>query len=89
MADAIVTDPAGRCPSGQREQTVNLPVHAFEGSNPSRPTLKDPRCGGGPVDFGLGTPRRTSEQEFRNGDVEPAAEFPADLPFVSDDFEPG
>ena len=23
------------CPSGQREQTVNLPAYAFEGSNPS------------------------------------------------------
>jgi hypothetical protein len=28
-------------PSGQREQTVNLPAHAFEGSNPS-PTMEDP-----------------------------------------------
>jgi hypothetical protein len=26
------------CPSGQREQTVNLPAHAYEGSNPS-PTI--------------------------------------------------
>jgi hypothetical protein len=26
------------CPSGQREQTVNLPANAYEGSNPS-PTL--------------------------------------------------
>src|SRR5262245_25594335 len=26
-------------PSGQREQTVNLPAHAFEGSNPSPTTL--------------------------------------------------
>ena len=26
-------------PSGQREQTVNLPAHAFEGSNPS-PTIR-------------------------------------------------
>src|ERR1700682_3534494 len=26
------------CPSGQREQTVNLPAHAFEGSNPSPST---------------------------------------------------
>ena len=30
-------DPVGY-PSGQREQTVNLPAHAFEGSNPS-PTM--------------------------------------------------
>ena len=30
-------DPVGY-PSGQREQTVNLPAHAFEGSNPS-PTI--------------------------------------------------
>ncbi len=28
----------GRCPSGQREQTVNLPAYAFGGSNPSLPT---------------------------------------------------
>ena len=27
------------CPSGQREQTVNLPAHAFDGSNPSPSTL--------------------------------------------------
>jgi hypothetical protein len=27
-----------RCPSGQREQTVNLPALAFEGSNPSLST---------------------------------------------------
>ena len=26
------------CPSGQREQTVNLPANAYEGSNPS-PTM--------------------------------------------------
>ena len=26
------------CPSGQREQTVNLPAYAFEGSNPSPST---------------------------------------------------
>ena len=28
----------GRCPSGQWEQTVNLPADAYGGSNPSRPT---------------------------------------------------
>ncbi len=28
----------GRYSSGQRGQTVNLMAHAFEGSNPSRPT---------------------------------------------------
>jgi hypothetical protein len=26
------------CPSGQREQTVNLPAHAFVGSNPTPST---------------------------------------------------
>ncbi len=31
---------SGRCPSGQREQTVNLPAYAFGGSNPSLPTLR-------------------------------------------------
>jgi hypothetical protein len=29
------------CPSGQREQTVNLPAYAFEGSNPSPSTIPD------------------------------------------------
>ena len=28
------------CPSGQREQTVNLPAYAFEGSNPSPSTTR-------------------------------------------------
>ena len=28
------------CPSGQREQTVNLPAYAFEGSNPSPSTSR-------------------------------------------------
>ena len=32
-------DNEGRCPSGQREQTVNLPAYAFGGSNPSLPTI--------------------------------------------------
>jgi hypothetical protein len=31
----------GRCPSGQREQTVNLPAYAFGGSNPPRPTTAE------------------------------------------------
>jgi hypothetical protein len=31
-----------RYPSGQREQTVNLPAYAFEGSNPSLSTKFDP-----------------------------------------------
>ena len=30
------------CPSGQREQTVNLPVYAFGGSNPSPGTGAEP-----------------------------------------------
>ncbi len=29
---------AGSCPSGQREQTVNLPAYAYGGSNPPLPT---------------------------------------------------
>ena len=37
-------------PSGQREQTVNLPAQAFEGSNPS-PTMR--RCGGGAAGLGV------------------------------------
>jgi hypothetical protein len=33
------------CPSGQREQTVNLPAHAFEGSNPSPSTKFEDTAG--------------------------------------------
>ena len=33
------------CPSGQREQTVNLPAHAFDGSNPSPSTGPSPPPG--------------------------------------------
>src|SRR5205823_283436 len=29
----------GSCPSGQWEQTVNLPANAYVGSNPSLPTI--------------------------------------------------
>ena len=35
---ATVSRLRGRCPSGQREQAVNLPAQAYGGSNPSRPT---------------------------------------------------
>ena len=35
----------GRCPSGQREQTVNLPAYAYGGSNPPRPTRRLSRHG--------------------------------------------
>ena len=31
----------GRCLSGQKEQTVNLPAYAFGGSNPSLPTDRE------------------------------------------------
>jgi hypothetical protein len=35
----------GRCPSGQREQTVNLPAYAYGGSNPPLPTGGAERLG--------------------------------------------
>ena len=38
-------------PSGQREQTVNLPAYAFEGSNPSPTTRKGK--GGRKLDAGV------------------------------------
>ena len=34
-----------RYPSGQREQTVNLPAYAFEGSNPSLSTMMHGHAG--------------------------------------------
>ena len=36
---------AERYPSGQREQTVNLPAYAFEGSNPSLSTMHHVHAG--------------------------------------------
>jgi hypothetical protein len=38
--DRVFSRALGRCPSGQREQTVNLPADAYGGSNPSRPTAR-------------------------------------------------
>src|SRR5262245_8388843 len=40
------TSGLGRFPSGQREQTVNLPAHAFGGSNPPLPTKMSTTRGG-------------------------------------------
>ncbi len=37
-----------RFPSGQREQTVNLSVYAFEGSNPSLSTTMEKKSAGAP-----------------------------------------
>ena len=38
---------AGRCPSGQRKQAVNLSVNTYGGSNPSRPTQNPSGCASG------------------------------------------
>ena len=46
----------GRYPSGQRGQTVNLMVHAYEGSNPSLPT----KFAEGEFD-----PEKTTNRSFR------------------------
>ena len=35
----FIYDCEGRWPSGQRQQTVNLPTYVYGGSNPSRPTV--------------------------------------------------
>jgi hypothetical protein len=39
------SETGGRCPSGQREQTVNLPAYAYGGSNPPLPTGGTERLG--------------------------------------------
>lgn len=31
----------GRCPSGQRDQTVNLAANVYVGSNPTLPTIRN------------------------------------------------
>lgn len=36
---------SGRCPSGQREQTVNLSASAYGGSKPPLPTTLFVECG--------------------------------------------
>ncbi len=45
-------------PSGQREQTVNLPAHAFVGSNPTPSTRSVDGRRGGSVDCGRGRQAR-------------------------------
>ena len=60
---------AGRYPSGQRGQTVNLLAHAFGGSNPSLPTiLRSPERSDGCVkkdaaSYGRQVLRRTTESK--------------------------
>src|ERR1700753_4262554 len=46
-SEAAVCTPQSRslsegCPSGQREQAVNLPAHAYVGSNPTPSTKTNP-----------------------------------------------
>ena len=46
------------CPSGQREQAVNLPAHAYVGSNPTPSTIQNrARTARGPLP-GMHSPRR-------------------------------
>ncbi len=54
------------CPSGQREQAVNLPAHAYVGSNPtpSTPSLH-PVSGGGVGSSVLGSPAPPRGIHFR------------------------
>jgi hypothetical protein len=40
-SDSNVGTEEERCPSGQREQTVNLPANAFGGSNPPLSIVSD------------------------------------------------
>ena len=51
------------CPSGQREQAVNLPANAYVGSNPTPSTKPNPACGGLQLGLVLGSsaPPRWSE----------------------------
>ena len=85
----------GRCPSGQREQTVNLPAYAFDGSNPSRPTTastalrarsQSPRVS---LRSSVPSGRPASvQQALHHGHVEPAVELAADLALDADQLEP-
>ncbi len=44
LASSIVPHLSEGCPSGQREQAVNLPAYAFVGSNPTPSTSSGPGC---------------------------------------------
>ena len=63
---AQITKASEGCPSGQREQAVNLPAHAYVGSNPtpSTPSLHSV-SGGGVGLFVLGSTAPPRGSEFR------------------------
>ncbi len=71
------TQVMGRCPSGQREQTVNLPAL------PSKVRILP-----GPPFERVRRARSRSEHELQHGDVEPAIELAADLALHADQLEP-
>ena len=63
------------CPSGQREQTVNLPAYAFEGSNPSPTTIPTHQ---GVVTSGNSSAARASAFQAEGRGFE--SRFPLQLP---------
>ena len=57
-SSASLTETSEGCPSGQREQAVNLPAHAYVGSNPTPSTILNvARTARGPQP-GMRSPRR-------------------------------
>ena len=75
--DTIPGRHKGRCPSGQREQTVNLPAL------PSKVQILP-----GPPFARVRRARSHSEHELQDGHVEPAVELSPDLALHADQFEP-
>ena len=48
-SEPLLTKTSEGCPSGQREQAVNLPAHAYVGSNPTPSTINRARTARGPL----------------------------------------
>ena len=81
----------GRCPSGQREQTVNLPAYAYGGSNPSRPTRSEcqptPMATPAPQGDGVVVLFVRYSISCMTATDEPAVELAADLALDADQLE--
>ncbi len=74
------TNTSEGCPSGQREQAVNLPAHAYVGSNPTPSTTARPASGPrlrhGLIGLGSSAPLRSNESSgaiCRRGSAPPQA----------------
>jgi hypothetical protein len=70
------------CPSGQREQAVNLPAHAYVGSNPT-PSTSNLSLSGCRSRSSLGLRRTQAGFGVAKGTSAPASRLGARAPFIS------